>query len=128
MIPLLKVLIFRGGCVQVVMKQAQTVAQAVVRRPSFGGWSCMGPRRRNVVSTTICESNEEGSIASAVATDKVKVDQCVEVADEKISSSLDATATDVVDGSQQLAGELTFMIRFFIAILSSIKISITFLC
>lgn len=88
----------------------------------------MGPRRRNVVSTTICESNEEGSIASAVATDKVKVDQCVEVADENISSSLDATATDVVDRSQQLAGELTFMIRFFIAILSCMKVSIFFLC
>lgn len=88
----------------------------------------MGPRRRNVVSTTICESVEDGNIASAIAIDKVKVDQCVEVADENISSSSDATATDVVDRSQQLAGEHTFMRKFFIAILSCMKISLTFLC
>ncbi|KAH9305490.1 hypothetical protein KI387_009894 [Taxus chinensis] len=40
---------------QVVMKQAQTMAQAVVRtRPSLGipGWSCMGARRRTVSAVT----------------------------------------------------------------------------
>eukprot|EP00252_Welwitschia_mirabilis_P011865 TRINITY_DN2636_c0_g1_i4.p1 TRINITY_DN2636_c0_g1~~TRINITY_DN2636_c0_g1_i4.p1 ORF type:complete len:396 (-),score=81.39 TRINITY_DN2636_c0_g1_i4:413-1600(-) len=40
---------------QVVMKQAQMMAQVVVRtRPSLGisGWSCMGPRRRPVSSAT----------------------------------------------------------------------------
>ncbi|KAK9724227.1 hypothetical protein RND81_05G057100 [Saponaria officinalis] len=34
---------------QVVMKRAQNVAQAVVRRrPTLSSWSCMGARRRNV--------------------------------------------------------------------------------
>ncbi|TYI41603.1 hypothetical protein ES332_A01G038000v1 [Gossypium tomentosum] len=42
---------------KVVMKGAQNVAQAVVRsRSSLTSWSCIGPRRRNVVS----ESNAKG--------------------------------------------------------------------
>jgi hypothetical protein len=47
---------------QVVMRQAQTMAQAVVfTRPSLGlsGWSCMGARRRTV-STATSSSPAEG--------------------------------------------------------------------
>ncbi|KAJ0978550.1 hypothetical protein J5N97_014024 [Dioscorea zingiberensis] len=43
---------------QVVMKQAQNVAQAVVRsRSSLSSWSCMGARRR--VASTVANSKED---------------------------------------------------------------------
>ncbi|XP_074282296.1 uncharacterized protein LOC141606855 [Silene latifolia] len=41
---------------QVVMKSAQNVAQAVVRRrPTLSSWSCMGARRRNVAQSVNLE-------------------------------------------------------------------------
>eukprot|EP01018_Ginkgo_biloba_P028079 Gb_32852 [translate_table: standard] len=49
---------------QVVMRQAQTMAQAVVwTRPSLGisGWSCMGARRRNVSVITSPTAVDNGS-------------------------------------------------------------------
>ncbi|KAH9626433.1 hypothetical protein KSS87_004935 [Heliosperma pusillum] len=47
---------------QVVMKSAQNVAQAVVRRrPTLSSWSCMGARRRNIAQSV----NPEEGIAEA---------------------------------------------------------------
>jgi len=88
------------GCIQVVMKQAQNLAQAVVRRPSLAGWSCMGPRRRNVVSTTANTSSVEETAASVIASDKEKVDLCEDVC------STSATGEIPSDGGegQQSAG------------------------
>lgn len=68
---------------KVVMKGAQNVAQAVVRsRTSLTSWSCMGPRRRNVVPTlnskeedlpeasVIMERSCEALVAEVVMTDE----------------------------------------------------------
>ncbi|KAL3692219.1 hypothetical protein R1sor_005870 [Riccia sorocarpa] len=58
---------------QVVMKQAQNVAQAVVRtRPSLGlaGWSCMGARRRVVSVPTTAPENEVGSDSLSTSQDR----------------------------------------------------------
>ncbi|KAG2722600.1 hypothetical protein I3760_02G134200 [Carya illinoinensis] len=53
---------------QVVMKRAQSMAQAAWTRPalSFSSWSCMGPRRRATVTHT--NSNGEGSSPESSAT------------------------------------------------------------
>lgn len=40
-----------GKCVQVMLKRAQDVAQAVVQtRSTLSSWSCIGPRRRAISS------------------------------------------------------------------------------
>ncbi|GLT45726.1 hypothetical protein SLA2020_195370 [Shorea laevis] len=70
---------------KVVMKGAQNVAQAVVRsRSTLSAWSCMGPRRRNVVPTlnskeedlpeasVITERNCETLVTKVVITDQVQ--------------------------------------------------------
>ncbi|EFJ33287.1 hypothetical protein SELMODRAFT_167667 [Selaginella moellendorffii] len=64
---------------QVVMKQAQNVAMAVVRtRPSLGltglsGWACIGPRRRaNTVTSTVTSIKEsEGGMEEAPKADSL---------------------------------------------------------
>ncbi|KAI5065303.1 hypothetical protein GOP47_0019998 [Adiantum capillus-veneris] len=58
---------------QVVMKRAQTVVQAVVKtRPSLGlaGWSCMGARRRTVVSRVSLEAANGSSGVENELTEK----------------------------------------------------------
>lgn len=95
-----------GSCwmwTQVVMKQAQNVAQAVVRRPSFAAWSCMGPRRRNVVSSNVSSTDEEETSDSAVASDKEKIDSCGVIEVECSTSAVDEIPSDAGEG-QQSAG------------------------
>ncbi|XP_024376472.1 uncharacterized protein [Physcomitrium patens] len=87
---------------QVVMKQAQNVAQAVVRRPDFSSWSCMGPRRRNVVSTG--NAGLEENTASVVVSDKEKVDYCRDIANVCSTSAAGISTADDGQG-QQSAGE-----------------------
>lgn len=85
---------------QVVMKQAQNVAQAVVRRPSLAAWSCMGPRRRNVVPSIESKPGVEETSTSAVASDKEKVDNCEVVVDECSTSAAGEIVTDSGEGQQ----------------------------
>ena len=58
---------------QVVMKQAQNVAQAVARsRSALSSWSCMGARRR-AVSVVAASSNDEMTTETHVTTDRKSV-------------------------------------------------------
>ena len=88
---------------QVVMKQAQNVAQAVVRRPSLEGWNCIGPRRRNVVSSNVSSSGVEETTTSAVTSDKEKVDNYGVTVDECSTSAAGEIVADAGEG-QQSAG------------------------
>lgn len=79
---------------QVVMKQAQNLAQAVVRRPSLANWNCMGPRRRNVVSNTANNTSAEETSTSVIVSDKEKVDLSEDVC------STSATGEMTSDGGE----------------------------
>ncbi|KAL5229086.1 hypothetical protein ABZP36_017351 [Zizania latifolia] len=82
---------------QVVMKQAQNVAQAVARsRSAFSSWSCMGARRRGVGIVPASPKEEitaEAHVTSTVASDSFVVEQC----GTKIPEELQYTATSVSD-------------------------------
>lgn len=82
------------------MKRAQNLAQAVVRRPSFESWSCMGPRRRNVVSNTANSAGVEESSALVLASDKEKVDLSEDVCSTSAAGEI---SSDGGEG-QQSAG------------------------
>ncbi|CAK9204453.1 unnamed protein product [Sphagnum jensenii] len=60
---------------QIMFRQAQ----AVVRRPSLGVWSCIGPRHRNVAATTSSQPSLNGVSSSFAAGDKEKVDNSTAV-------------------------------------------------
>lgn len=83
------------------MKQAQNLAQAVVRRPSLAGWSCMGPRRRNVVSNN---TGVEETSASVITSEKVKFDLSEDVADVCSTSAAGESLTSDGGEGQQSAG------------------------
>ncbi|KAI7735807.1 hypothetical protein M8C21_000569 [Ambrosia artemisiifolia] len=56
---------------QVVMRRAQSMAQAAWTRPSIGisSWSCMGPRRRPVVaSSNSPESSSSNNVTESIST------------------------------------------------------------
>ncbi|WVZ71407.1 hypothetical protein U9M48_019998 [Paspalum notatum var. saurae] len=63
---------------QVVMKQAQNVAQAVARsRSAFSSWSCMGARRRGVVNASAKDDMiTETCVTSTVESESFVVEQC----------------------------------------------------
>ncbi|XP_062197536.1 uncharacterized protein LOC133900411 isoform X2 [Phragmites australis] len=67
---------------QVVMKQAQNVAQAVARSQSaFSSWSCMGARRRGVGVGVVAASPKddmttETHVTSTVESESFVVEQC----------------------------------------------------
>jgi hypothetical protein len=94
------------------MKQAQNVAQAVVRRPSLAAWSCMGPRRRNVVPSIESKSGVEETSTSAVASDKEKVDNCEVVVDECSTSAAGEIVTDAGEGQQSAGAHYSMIVRF----------------
>ncbi|KAG6541401.1 hypothetical protein Mapa_017179 [Marchantia paleacea] len=76
---------------QVVMKQAQNVAQAVVRtRPSLGlaGWSCMGARRRVVPTVPSTPSDSEIASSSSLSSqDQTKLENRTLVGEDGRSDS-----------------------------------------
>ncbi|GLJ11000.1 hypothetical protein SUGI_0140070 [Cryptomeria japonica] len=82
---------------QVVMKQAQTMAQAVVRtRPSLGisGWSCMGARRRTVSAVT--------SSTSAEAESKTLIGECSKFSEP--SSENTSSVTNLESATLPISG------------------------
>ncbi|KOM29191.1 hypothetical protein LR48_Vigan635s011600 [Vigna angularis] len=78
---------------QVVMRRAQSVAEAVVRtRSSLSSWSCMSARRRNVGPSVNSKSEDltEASLISARNTESVMTEEVVVepmLKDESTSSS-----------------------------------------
>ncbi|WVZ20305.1 hypothetical protein V8G54_007627 [Vigna mungo] len=78
---------------QVVMRRAQSVAEAVVRtRSSLSSWSCMSARRRNVGPSVNSKSEDltEASLISARNTESVMTEEVViepMLKDENTSSS-----------------------------------------
>ncbi|XP_014499071.1 uncharacterized protein LOC106760141 [Vigna radiata var. radiata] len=78
---------------QVVMRRAQSVAEAVVRtRSSLSSWSCMSARRRNVGQSVNSKSEDltEASLISARNTESVMTEEVVVepmLKDENTSSS-----------------------------------------
>ncbi|KAH1120552.1 hypothetical protein J1N35_003712 [Gossypium stocksii] len=87
---------------KVVMKGAQNVAQAVVRsRSSLTSWSCIGPRRRNVVSGLNAKGDDmtEPSLTSktsskALVTEVVTTKQMQTEVDCRSGGGLDHNNTD----------------------------------
>ncbi|KAK7412914.1 hypothetical protein VNO78_04669 [Psophocarpus tetragonolobus] len=88
---------------QVVMKRAQSVAEAVVRtRSSLSSWSCMSARRRNVASKT--EDLTEASLISERKTESFITEEVVRepmLKDENTSSS-GGSGLDDTDEEEQL--------------------------
>ncbi|KAF1882192.1 hypothetical protein Lal_00038836 [Lupinus albus] len=65
---------------QVVMKRAQSVAEAVVRtRSSLSSWSCMSARRRNVASSAAsnAENLTEAPLISEITTKSLLIEEVV---------------------------------------------------
>ncbi|KAG8502199.1 hypothetical protein CXB51_000062 [Gossypium anomalum] len=87
---------------KVVMKGAQNVAQAVVRsRSSLTSWSCIGPRRRNVVSGLNAKgddmtkpSSTSKTSSKALVTEVVTTKQMQTEVDCHSGGSLDHNDTD----------------------------------
>ncbi len=77
---------------QIMFRQAQ----AVVRRPSLGVWSCIGPRHRNVAATT--SSQPDGVSSSFAASDKEKVDNST-VVNELSSGSVTQADSELPSSS-----------------------------
>ncbi|XP_017642197.1 uncharacterized protein LOC108483356 [Gossypium arboreum] len=81
---------------KVVMKGAQNVAQAVVRsRSSLTSWSCIGPRRRNVVSGSNAKGDDmtEPSLKSKTSS-KALVTEVVTAKQMQTVGGLDHNDTD----------------------------------
>nr|POE64569.1 sn1-specific diacylglycerol lipase alpha [Quercus suber] len=74
---------------QVVMKRAQSMAQAAWTRPALGvsSWSCMGPRRRATAAHT---KEEESSLESSAAN--------AETSEHLLSSPNKTATTTVIEG------------------------------
>ncbi|KAK7303744.1 hypothetical protein RJT34_14657 [Clitoria ternatea] len=92
---------------QVVMKRAQSVAEAVVRtRSSLSSWSCMSARRRNVgqLLNSKAEDLTEASLLSKRSTETLLTEEVVReplLKDETISSS-GGSGHDDTDEEEQL--------------------------
>ncbi|XP_057797105.1 uncharacterized protein LOC131013107 [Salvia miltiorrhiza] len=54
---------------QVVMKRAQSMAQAAWSRPALRSWSCIGPRRRGSAAEMNCNVTEDPSESSSAPRD-----------------------------------------------------------
>ncbi|RYQ79475.1 hypothetical protein Ahy_Scaffold6g108227 [Arachis hypogaea] len=93
---------------QVVMKRAQSVAEAVVRtRSSLSSWSCMSARRRNVSSSpnSKTEDSSEASLISETTTESLLTEEMVTestLKDEHNSSSSGGSGHDDTDEEEQL--------------------------
>ncbi|RYR12969.1 hypothetical protein Ahy_B04g070217 isoform D [Arachis hypogaea] len=93
---------------QVVMKRAQSVAEAVVRtRSSLSSWSCMSARRRNVSSSPNSKTEDlsEASLISETATESLLTEEMVTestLKDEHSSSSSGGSGHDDTDEEEQL--------------------------
>ncbi|CAM6057870.1 unnamed protein product [Sphagnum tenellum] len=79
---------------QIMFRQAQ----AVVRRPSLGVWSCIGPRHRNVAATTSSQPSLNGVSSSFAAGDKEKVDNST-VVNELSSGSVTQADSELPSSS-----------------------------
>ncbi|CAK9204432.1 unnamed protein product [Sphagnum troendelagicum] len=79
---------------QIMFRQAQ----AVVRRPSLGVWSCIGPRHRNVAATTSSQPSLNGVSISFAAGDKEKVDNST-VVNELSSGSVTQADSELPSSS-----------------------------
>ncbi|XP_057755061.1 uncharacterized protein LOC130974279 [Arachis stenosperma] len=93
---------------QVVMKRAQSVAEAVVRtRSSLSSWSCMSARRRNVSSSPNSKTGDlsEASLISETTTESLLTEEMVTestLKDEHNSSSSGGSGHDDTDEEEQL--------------------------
>ncbi|TKY72558.1 Sn1-specific diacylglycerol lipase alpha [Spatholobus suberectus] len=92
---------------QVVMKRAQSVAEAVVRtRSSLSSWSCMSARRRNVGPSLNSKAEDltEASLISERSTESLMTEEVVRdpiLKDENTSSS-GGSGHDDTDEEEQL--------------------------
>lgn len=89
------------------MKQAQNLAQAVVRRPSLANWNCMGPRRRNVVSITATNTSAEETSTSVIVSDKEKVDLSEDVSSTSTTGEM---TSDGGEGQQSPGTHLSILL------------------
>ncbi|KAL8537823.1 hypothetical protein ACS0TY_012813 [Phlomoides rotata] len=88
---------------QVVMKRAQSMAQAAWARPSLQSWSCIGPRRRPSASEMNCNVTEDPSDSSSTPRDASKpflttmeeTSSIIETTGLPLSSSSDNRTADI---------------------------------
>ncbi|CAL4967303.1 unnamed protein product [Urochloa decumbens] len=91
---------------QVVMRRARSVAQAAWTRPALqlSSWTCIGPRRRNNVSSTSTVTTEEiraangGSESTSLLTETT-----VETSETVASEDIQCTASEEVQSSVAVA-------------------------
>ncbi|KAG6418372.1 hypothetical protein SASPL_120575 [Salvia splendens] len=69
---------------QVVMKRAQSMAQAAWSRPALRSWSCIGPRRRVTAAEMSCNVTEDPS-ESSVSQRDVSEEPLIETIEETTS-------------------------------------------
>ncbi|XP_061369314.1 uncharacterized protein LOC133312175 [Gastrolobium bilobum] len=102
---------------QVVIKRAQSVAQAVVRtRSSLSSWSCMSARRRNVgpSSNSKTEDLTEASLISDRSNESLLTEEVVResVLKDEPSSSSGGSGHDDTDEEEQLTeGQLWYELQ-----------------
>ncbi|KAL6495955.1 hypothetical protein OROGR_030518 [Orobanche gracilis] len=84
---------------QIVMKRAQSMAQAAWSRPSLriSSWSCIGPRRRPSTSQT-----NLGTSPDTLQTSSTQID-----VSEPFLTSIEETATTVIESSKNPTAEIT---------------------
>ncbi|KAG2654472.1 hypothetical protein PVAP13_1NG524200 [Panicum virgatum] len=92
---------------QVVMRRARSVAQAAWTRPALqlSSWTCIGPRRRNNVSSTSTVTSEEirTSSGGGLESTSLLTETTVEASEMVASGAIECTASEEVQSSVAVA-------------------------
>ncbi|KAG2662019.1 hypothetical protein PVAP13_1KG514900 [Panicum virgatum] len=92
---------------QVVMRRARSVAQAAWTRPALqlSSWTCIGPRRRNNVSSTSTVTSEEirASSSGGLESTSLLTETTVEASETVASEAIECTASEEVQSSVAVA-------------------------
>ncbi|TKW41854.2 hypothetical protein SEVIR_1G347600v4 [Setaria viridis] len=92
---------------QVVMRRARSVAQAAWTRPALqlSSWTCIGPRRRNNVSSTSTVTSEEIRTSTSGGSESTSLltETTVETSETVASEAIQCTASQEVHNSVAVA-------------------------
>nr|CAB3451266.1 unnamed protein product [Digitaria exilis] len=88
---------------QVVMRRARSVAQAAWTRPTLqlSSWTCIGPRRRNNVSSTSTITTEEirTSTSSGSESTSLLTETTIQTSETVVSEAIECSASEEVQSS-----------------------------
>ncbi|PUZ77924.1 hypothetical protein GQ55_1G412300 [Panicum hallii var. hallii] len=92
---------------QVVMRRARSVAQAAWTRPALqlSSWTCIGPRRRNNVSSTSTVTSEEirTSTSGGLESTSLLTETTVKASETVASEAIQCTASEDIQSSVAVA-------------------------